>query len=455
MPPIKLLDANPHYFEFRGRPTVLVASGEHYGAVLNQDFDLIAYLDTLAACELNLTRTFAGTYRERPGSFSIVGNTLAPRPGRFLSPWARVATRDAEGERFDLTRWDEAYFRRLRHFVTEADRRGVVVELVLFCFLYHDELWGVCPMNAACNVNGVGDFTDRHRAYAADDGPLLEVQRRLVRRLVTELNEFDNVYFEIINEPYSRHDGTAFLEWQRCMIDTIVETEAELPCRHLIARNVHNRTMWVADLHPHVSILNFHYAEPSAAIGTYHLGRPVADDETGFKGQACGPYRTEAWRFMLSGGAVVSHLDYSFTVERPDGTAPIERESPSFGGPEMRRQLGALKRFMDALPLSEMAPHDEVLKRFGSMPPGSAAGHVLASPGRVYAVYLTGGPRVTLSLGIPSGSYRLAWTRPTDGGIVRTATVDHSGGWLRLESPLFADDIALRVDAVPPARRSG
>ena len=35
---LQLHPENPHYFLFRGKPTVLVASGEHYGAVLNQDW---------------------------------------------------------------------------------------------------------------------------------------------------------------------------------------------------------------------------------------------------------------------------------------------------------------------------------------------------------------------------------------------------------------------------------
>ncbi len=37
--PLALHPDNPHYFLFRGKPTVLVTSGEHYGAVLNLDFD--------------------------------------------------------------------------------------------------------------------------------------------------------------------------------------------------------------------------------------------------------------------------------------------------------------------------------------------------------------------------------------------------------------------------------
>ena len=37
--PIALHAENPHYFHWRGRPTILITSGEHYGAVMNLDFD--------------------------------------------------------------------------------------------------------------------------------------------------------------------------------------------------------------------------------------------------------------------------------------------------------------------------------------------------------------------------------------------------------------------------------
>ena len=42
---------NQHYASFRGKPTLLVTSGEHYGAVLNLDFDYVQYLHTLSADE--------------------------------------------------------------------------------------------------------------------------------------------------------------------------------------------------------------------------------------------------------------------------------------------------------------------------------------------------------------------------------------------------------------------
>ena len=87
--PLALHPDNPHYFLFRGKPTVLITSGEHYGAVLNLDFNYVRYLDALQADGLNLTRTFSGAYVEPAGAFNIARNTLAPVQGRFIAPWAR------------------------------------------------------------------------------------------------------------------------------------------------------------------------------------------------------------------------------------------------------------------------------------------------------------------------------------------------------------------------------
>src|SRR5436190_19947935 len=105
--PLALHPENPHYFLFHGKPTVLITSGEHYGAVLNLDFNYVTYLDTLKKDGLNLTRTFTGSYVEPVGTFHIARNTLAPAAARFISPWARSTTPGYPngGNKFDLSKW--------------------------------------------------------------------------------------------------------------------------------------------------------------------------------------------------------------------------------------------------------------------------------------------------------------------------------------------------------------
>ncbi|HEU4753183.1 MAG TPA: hypothetical protein VFU47_08740, partial [Armatimonadota bacterium] len=290
--PLALHPDNPHYFRFRGRPTVLVTSGEHYGAVLNPDFDYRPYLDELHRRGFNLTRTFSGVYAEQPGTFNIQHNTLAPAAGRLLAPWARSETPGfaGGGNKFDLTKRDPAYFRRLRDFVSEAGKRGIVVELVLFCPYYEDSQWAISPLNARNNVNGVGEVP-RTEALTLKHPEVVRFQEQMVRDLLHELREADNCYFEICNEPYF---GGVTLEWQRQIARVIAGEEAALPAerRHLIAQNIANGAAKVTDPFPEVSLFNFHYANPPDAVPqNWDLNRAIGFDETGFKGTGDTRYR--------------------------------------------------------------------------------------------------------------------------------------------------------------------
>ena len=114
-----------------------------------------------------------------------------------------------------------------------AARSGVVVEFVLFCPLYEDSMWSVSPMNVRNNVNGIGDVA-RTDVLALKDARLTEVQDAMVRKIVTELRDFDNLYYEICNEPYFQ--GVT-LAWQEHISKVIAGTEAGSAKKHLIAQN--------------------------------------------------------------------------------------------------------------------------------------------------------------------------------------------------------------------------
>jgi hypothetical protein len=459
--PIRLHPHNPHYFLFRNKPTVLITSAEHYGAVLNTDFNFEVYLNALALDGLNYTRLFTGSYFEPQGAFNIQKNTLAPKQERLLTPWERVQSADGKGGKFDLMRWNDAYFRRLRDFVQAAGKKGVIVEVTLFSSIYGDAQWNINPLNSANNVNQT-ETVKRQQVHTLANGNLLAHQERMVRKIVRELNEFDNLIYEIQNEPWAdnhilagpinsylpnweqewrnriEYPADHSLAWQKTIAAFIQSEEAKLAKRHMIAQNFTNFRFPLKEVDPAISILNFHYAYPEAVSLNYGWDRVVGLDETGFAGNDDNTYRRLAWNFMLAGGGLFNHLDYSFTAEKPDGTDT--NKAPGGGSPALRNQLGILKRFIEEFDFIRMRPNRDVV----ALAPG-AFRQALAEPGRAYAIYLDGSLRGNLLLEIPAGSYQVTWLDVTTGKPLKQQRLRHKGGRMSLEAPAYQQDIALKV----------
>lgn len=455
--PLKLHPDNPHYFLFRGRPLAIVTSGEHYGAVLNLDFDFKKYLTTLREDRLNGTRTFSGVYCEPPHAFNIRSNTLAPLPNRFISPWARAKVPGYAngGNKFDLTKWDRDYFKRLKQFVSAASERGIIIEFTLFCPFYEDDMWRLSPMYIGNNINGVGDIA-RTNVYTLDQhGGLLPIQEALVRKLVRELRDFDNVMFEICNEPYF---GGVTLEWQHHIADVIVETENKLGVRHLITRNVANDKARVENPHPAISVFNFHYASPPDTVEmNYQLNKVIGDNETGFRGTNDAPYRMEAWDFIVAGGGLFNNLDYSFVAGREDGTFNYPDSQPGGGNPDFRRQMRFLSETLHRLNFVKMRPLNSAVR---AKLPGGASVRALVQPAEQYLIYMRTGldrnanpqaktqfanGEMSLDVDLPAGQYLATWLDPVHTAMVHEEQFSHSGGWRPFTAPGFRDDIALVI----------
>ena len=430
--PIQLHPENAHYFLWRGRPTVLMASTEHYGAVLNADFDYRRYLDELRARGLNYTRLFSGVYCEPWGE---PFNTLNPPKDRPITPWARSATPGYAdgGNKFDLGRWDEAYFSRLCDFLREAAKRGIIAEITLFCNWYDDKQWRLSPLLINNNVNNVGSL-DFQVVNTLRNGEVLKHQEAMVRQIVTQINEFDNLFFEICNEPGAEGD------WMDHMARLVYEVESSLPNRHLIANNGHAT--------PHLSILNAHYDRDGSFVrNNYGRNLVIGYDETGFDGADDYSYRRQGWNFLLSGGGLYDNLDWSFSVAHSDGTETKWDKNLGGGSPTLRQQLGILLAFLNSLDFISMEPDKGVIA--GGVPKSAVA---LAEQGRQYAIYLDGGQQASLSLTLPAGAWRAEWVNTRTGQIDKGEDFKHDGGPRTLASPAYSQDIALRLRNTEPDR---
>jgi hypothetical protein len=468
--PVRLHPANPHYFLFRGKAVALITSGEHYGAVLNRDFDYHRYLATLEAEGLNYTRLFAGSYVEVPAkSFGILHNDLAPEPGRFLAPWARsdAPGYTGGGNKFDLDKWDDEFFTRYRDFLAEAAKRGIVVEVTLFSAHYAEAQWHMSALNPANNINAT-DPIDWKKLNTLENGNILAHQEKYARKIVREANGFDNVIFEIQNEPWSDRPILAdvinpylrppardtypnsidlpdelAMAWQTRVSQWITMEESAMPNHYLIAQNYSNFRASIRKLLPNVEVVNFHYAYPDAVALNYGLGKAIAYDETGFLGRDDGAYRRQAWNFMLSGGSAFDALDYSFTAGHEDGSYS-EPNGPGGGSAALRHQLQILSQFLQSFSLVALQPDTRTVKHAAGL-----TARVLSSAGKEYAVYLDGNGPDELTLELPPGNYSAEWLNVATGKIEQWEKFTHKGGDKVLQSPAFQSGIALRLKRTP------
>jgi len=87
--PVRLHSRQPLTNRVSGKPTVLITSGEHYGAVLIWISITVRYLDTLRSDGLNLHANIRGQLPGGPRFFNSKAIRSLPQPTRFIAPWLR------------------------------------------------------------------------------------------------------------------------------------------------------------------------------------------------------------------------------------------------------------------------------------------------------------------------------------------------------------------------------
>ena len=424
--------------------------------------DYKKYLDILQRNHFNLTRIFTGSYVEGDAGKRLKWeedqNTLSVRPGKLLAPWARsdIPGYINGGNKFDLDRWDHHYFARIKDFCKEASARGIVVEIVFFSANYGPANWRNSPLNMHNNINLKREVPYNEIYFSSNKG-LIRYQLAMVRKLVEELNEFDNIYYEICNEPYwlkgipevdsSIHEQQVtheIYEWQKNIASAVKETEKALPKKHLIAQNFANNYLKIENPDGAVSILNFHYAYPPKTVtDNYALDKPVSFDET-FEGLNAPARRREAWAFILEGGAVYDNLDWSFANDDMTGMG-LNSQGRRQSGTDVWYQLGILRRSLADFNFVKARPLDSTYKR------GLTDGvnlYGLGINGEDYMFYWIRTKKVSFpqwNCPLPAGKYIIKWMDPASGRIIEKKAIQHTGKVLAVKVPTFDGDLVLRI----------
>jgi hypothetical protein len=492
--PIRVHPQNPKLFEFRGAPRVLLTATEHYGAVMNRRFAFERYLADAAAKGMTLTRLFM-LFRELQTAVNPY-STCKPESPDYVAPFERTGPGRALDQelKFDLDSPNPEFFDRLHRFVALASGYGIVVEVVLFSNTYTDAVWALNPMNAANNVNGLDDIPLQDYMSLRHD-KLWQRQTAHARKIVQELNDYDNVIYEICNEPIDIHGGdnatvAEINTWLTALINLVRETEAALPNQHLIA----GQEAWklrsmehfeqtsdlsftmdydVVNMHP---LPNTIYGGRGYELGhfmskqlrlrelrdyglaTYHMPKPLNQDEDNIASQykdfdGWTIHRKRAWTTLLTGGHY-DYIDFSIIPYLEAGTPDSQRYLRSWFS-----YLSAYIHSLDlarAKPLPHMVverPQHTLDTTFGVE--GEDISIYLADERELYeaallpeALPVERGPGGLISgslvVNLPEGRYQCAVFDPKTG--LYSPAVEISGGSpASILLPTFVHDLTVRI----------
>ena len=343
-PRIRPYGHNPFYWEYDGRPLVLLGGScvdnlfQRAGQTGPQGQTLADELDTLLACGGNYVRC-----------------TLSSRDPHNLWPYEKT-----DDGRYDLERWNEAYWTRLRTFLEETQRRGIIVQVELFdpwdCYRAIDAKrpgWAVHPFNPQNNVNydaaesgmpeGI-DYWPYERSHPffetvpalSDNERIRTLQEAFVARALAESLPFGNVLYCIDNQSWADPQWSAY--WARFLRRRAGETETYLTELwdnwDPTAGHVKQAAVQKADSHPFLERAN-------ALVTIEHPGLFQYVELSSHNAQSGRThYETGLWvrqRIRSSGKARPVNCVKIYGADNPEGDGP----ATPFGG----RQNDGIARF--------------------------------------------------------------------------------------------------------------
>jgi hypothetical protein len=491
--PIRIHPSHPKLFEFRGRPRVLLTASEHYGAVMNRPFDFARYLADAADKGMTLTRLFM-LFRELQTAINPY-STCKPESPDYIAPFARTGPgRALDGElKFDLDRPNPEFYDRLHRFLGLASGYGIVVEVVLLSNTYAPNVWALNPLNAANNINELE--TIEFPQYLSQQHPrLFARQAAHIRRIVEETNRYDNVIYEICNEPSGGSPGhpdnpsvEAVNQWLAALIAVVRETEAGLPNHHLIvgqeANSPSRQPLDLSFRGLDYDVVNVHALPNIEYAGqSYHLGefmskqlrlrafrdlglaayaerKPLNQDEDNIASQykddeAWTIYRKRAWTALLTGGHY-DMIDFSIINYCEAGT-PASRQ-------HLRTWMKHLSAFIHSLDLVRARPLPGRLLEL----PAHTLEVVFGLDGEDLCLYLAderelpsasglpegqvgdpdAGQPLTghVALIVPPGAYEASLFDPKTGLYSPALTLHSDGSPVRIALPAFVHDLVVRI----------
>jgi hypothetical protein len=425
MGPLTVHSKNPRYFAGPDGRAVWL-TGSHTWATVQErgvegqtpDFDFDGYLDFMQQHGHNFLRLWVWEHAQWM-QFADADVPVRYKP--MIHERTGPGTALDGQPKFDLTKFNDDFFERLRQRVAEAGRRDVYVSVMFFqgfsvrkppASPLAGNNWHGNPFHKANNINGIdGDPSGSdtgHELHTLKVPAITRMQEAYVRRVIDTLSDLDNVVWEIGNElPPSSVD------FQYHMIRVIREYERTKPKQHLIGMTgapvttkdlLASTADWISPPGP------IWVDHPPAADGNKLM---VVDTDH------CRALRFDpdwVWKNFTRGNHFLLMDEYQdFRAGSP--------KQPNPKWDETRDAMGAARRLSEKLDLASMKPRPDL----------ASSQYCLADLGRLYIVFSSGEGTLTVHIG--RGRWHAIWVDSVTGIELGETMIDAATETVTFQTP--------------------
>jgi hypothetical protein len=403
-----------------------------------EPFDYDGYLDLLIERGHNFIRLWRWeNFKSQAagGSFHLC---MSPQP------WLRTGPGVAKDgkPKFDLSKFDDRFFDRLRERVRAAGDRGVYVAVMFFeGWALHlspapDNVEGH-PFHADNNINGIGITSIKDYQVLPLDPAIRDLQEAYIRKVVDAVEDLPNVLYEVANESSGGGsvdpklaemlgfggrdlpDWGDSTEWQYWVIDVVKTYESQKGhTPHPIGMTMQypvsdqtkvndvmfdSRADWISPGYDDEAFKGGgHPMAPGAPPSRWYDNPPAADGRKVIVSDTdhYAPGKGDAlwaWKSFVRGHHTIL-MDFGLIggvnpIGPAPGVPPFEAFEPA------RWAMGDTRRFAERMDLMHMVPRGEL----------SSTGYALANPGREYLVLLPADSREPIEVELEPGNYAIEW----------------------------------------------
>ncbi len=447
--------ANPNYFKDATGAAIVLNGSQTWNTLQDwgtngtlQTVDFNAFVDFLVSHGHNFTLL----WRTELPTFCGLPTTDAAPPDYAVGPhpWLRTGPGTATdgGLRFDLSRFDQAYFDRVRDRVRRLRDAGIYAGVYLFTgeWLRFRCATDGYPFSGANNINGIDDGGGENSVTMPGPNAITALQDAYVEKLVDTLNDLHNVVWIVSEEA-----PTYATWWNSHQIAHLRTYETGKPFQHPIGYGVqgdfqdatlaNSDADWVA---PGVRI------SPTATCGS---GTPrckvnINDSDHSYWEMwqdTAQQNRNYAWQNFTSGNQVLFMDPYVVSYPREGRNLCTASHgicaTPDARWDNFRNNLGYINQYGRRLNLDAVTPQASLC----------STGYCLAqtpAAGAEYLVYAPNGGTFTVNLSAMPASRTLTveWLNPST-GVTTSGAVVSAGATRSFTAPFSGDAVLYLVDS--------